>query len=399
MPEFHYAALNDKGQRYAGVLDAESKTAALKTLTDRFPVVTRLEPKAGPGLLKPLFSPIKGEDVLSFAQTLAAMLEGGIPLKRSLDTIYHDVENKAMREVLMDLSTQLGTGTPLSEALKQHPLVFDKFFTSMVKAGEDSGSLPEMLHRVSEYVEKTEKLKDEVKSALTYPLVILVFAACLVAAILGFGIPYLRDLYDGLGMELPWSTQILVVIGGLMGDNVIASIFSVVLLLYLTKIGLSNPKVRLWLDALRLRLPKVGSFFRVLYTARFARTLALLYASGVPLLNAIKLAGDSVGNHEFAKTMEAAEDEIKAGAPLSECLRENPYFLDSAVGMVSAGEESGKLDAMLEKVANFYEHKVNSQLQSLTATIEPIMMILIGLVIGGIIIALGLPFLNLASQI
>jgi type IV pilus assembly protein PilC len=398
MLEFHYAALDDKGHRFAGTLEADDKTAALKILTERYPIITRLEKRSQTISMDHIFRPIRGEDILNVSQTLAAMLEGGIPLKRALDTIYHDVENRPLRVVLLDVSSSLGAGTSLSEALQHHPKVFDSFFISMVKAGQDSGELPEMLKRVSEYLEKSEQLKDQVKSALTYPMVILVFAGILVALILAFGVPFLRDLYDGLGIELPVSTQILVVIGGLLGDNSLICIAAGILALYFTRIALKTPSILRKLDAAKLAAPKLRGFFRTLYTARFARTLSLLYSAGVPLLDSIQLAGNSVGNSVFASTMDQAGDALKAGEPLSTCLRKNPYFLGSAIGMVSAGEESGKLDDMLGKIANFYDNKVNSQLVALTSTIEPLMMIVIGIVIGGIIIALGLPFLNLASQ-
>ena len=389
MPEFHYAALNESGHRFAGTLEAEDKTAALSALTERYAVVTRLERKTGKVLFASLFSPIKNEDLLNFSQTLAAMVEGGIPLKRELYTIYHDVQNRAMLEIILALSTQLGAGDSLSEAMQHHPQVFDSFFINMVKAGEDSGNLPEMLHRVSGYLEKTEALKDTVKSSLTYPLVIFVFAGFLVGAILAFGVPYLRDLYNGLGIELPAATKLLVLVGGFLGDNLFLCFLGLLVLSYGVKIALSKPYVLRRIDLMKLTLPKIGPFFRVFYTARLSRTLALLYSSGVPLLNSLKLAADSVGNQVVSESMLIAEDSIKSGEALSACLRENPYFLDSAIGMVAAGEESGKLDVMLEKVATFYEHKVNNQLDALTSTIEPLMMIGIGIVIGGIIITLG----------
>lgn len=397
MPEFHYAARNDTGQRFAGTLEAEDKTAALAVLTERFPLVTRLEKKAKPSKVTPFFNPIKGEAVLSFSQTLAAMLDGGIPLKKALDTIYHDTENRALRAVIMDVSTQLGQGEAMSKAMAGHPRVFSTFYVNMVKAGESSGELPEMLSRVAEYVEKTEALKDTVKSALTYPAVVLAFAGLLMATILAFGVPYLRDLYDGLGIELPLPTQILVVLGGLMGDNLIVFGLLVALVFYLIKVALGNAKVQRKLDSLKLNVPVLGIFFRTLYTARFARTLALLYSSGVPVLDALRLTGDSIGNILVAETIDKTQEGIQQGETLSDCLRHNPYFLDSAIGMVAAGEESGKLDGMLSKVADFYEHKVNTRLDSLTSTLEPLLMIFVGIGIGGIVICLGLPFMTLAN--
>ncbi|MCA9775904.1 MAG: type II secretion system F family protein [Candidatus Eremiobacteraeota bacterium] len=396
--EFQYAALDEKGHRFAGTLEAENKTTALATLTERYPIVTRLEKRTQRFSLEHVLNPIRGEDILSFSQTLAAMLEGGITLKRAIDTIYHDVGNRLLRGVLMDVSSSLGSGSSLSDALSNHKGVFDDFFISMVKAGQDSGELPEMLNRVSAYLEKTEQLKDQVKSALTYPFVVLAFAGFLVAVILAFGVPYLRELYDGLGLPLPASTQVLVTVGTLLSDYSLFCVLALLVGIYLIRTALRNPVVAERIDGLKLALPKLGSFHRTLYTARFSRTLCLLYSGGIPLLEALELAAASVGNKVFAKSMEQAAESLRTGSTLSTCLRENPYFLDAAIGMISAGEESGKLDKLLDKVANFYDNKVHTQLEALTSTIEPLMMILIGIVIGAIIVALGLPFLSLASQ-
>lgn len=397
MPEFHYSARNEQGKRFAGTIDAESQTAALQALSEEYSIVTRLERKAERSLLTPLSRGVKGEDLLSFSQTLAAMLDGGITIKRALDTIYGDTESRALRMVIMDCSAQIGGGAPLSNAMAGHPTVFGQFFVKMVRAGESSGELPEMLRRVSEYVEKTESIKDKVKSALTYPLVVVCFALLLMAAIMAFGIPYLKNLYDGLNIELPVPTQIMVAIGSFMNNNLLLFFGLVILSAYLLKSWLTNPRGIRQVDYLKLHLPILSDFFRTLYTARFARTLALLYSSGVPLLSALQLTGESVGNILVAETVEKTQAAIEAGDNLSDCLRVNPYFLDAAIGMVAAGEESGKLDQMLQKVADFYEHKVNTKLDALTSTIEPLIMIGVGLLIGIMILTLGLPFMNLSS--
>lgn len=396
VPEFQYAARDDKGHRYAGTVEAEDKTAALGMLTERYPLVTRLEKKTESSVWSP-FSGVSGEALLGFTQTMAAMLEGGIPLKKALDTIFHDTENRQLRTVILDLSTQLGKGTSLSKAMLEHRTVFSTFYVNMVKAGESSGELPEMLVRVAQYIEKTEALKDSVKSALTYPLVVLGFAGLLIAVILAFGVPYLNDLYDGLGIDLPMPTQVLVVVGTLMGNNLLACALLLLLFLYLGKISLATPRVERKLDSLKLHFPIIGGFYRTLYTARFARTLALLYSSGVQVLEALQLTADSIGNILMSETIAATQEAIEAGGSLSDCLRSNPYFLDAAIGMVAAGEESGQLETMLSKVADFYDQKVNTRLDSLTSTLEPLMMILVGIAIGGIVIALGLPFMTLAS--
>lgn len=397
MPEFHYSARSEQGKRFAGSIEAENQTEALQALSEQYAIVTRLERKAEKSAFSTVFTGVKGEDLLGFAQTLAAMLEGGITIKRALDTIYGDTESRALRMVIMDCSAQIAGGAPLSNAMAAHPAVFGQFFIKMVRAGESSGELPEMLRRVAEYVEKTETLKDKVKSALTYPLVVICFALLLMAAILAFGIPYLKNLYDGLNMQLPVPTQIMVGLGTFMNENLLLFIALLGLGVYLARAWLTNPKGVRQMDYLKLHLPVLRDFFRTLYTARFARTLALLYSSGVPLLAALQLTGESVGNSLVSDTVEKTQEAIESGDSLSDCLRVNPYFVDAAIGMVAAGEESGRLDQMLKKVADFYEHKVYVKLEALTSTIEPLIMIGVGICIAFMILTLGLPFMNLAS--
>lgn len=397
MAEFHYSARDERGKRFAGSIEAESQTEALQVLSDRYAIVTRLERKASKSLLAPVFTGVKQEDLLGFAQTLAAMLDGGITIKRALETIYGDTESRAMRQVIMDVSKQIDGGSPLSNALAGHPLVFGQFFIKMVKAGESAGQLPEMLRRVADYLEKTEALKDKVKSALTYPAVVICFALLLMAAMLTFGVPYLQNLYDGLQMELPLPTRIAVAIGSFANNNLLAVLAGALVLAYLFKQLVTSDGGARKIDHWKLHLPVLADFFRTLYTARFARTLALLYSSGVPLLAALEMTGESVGNRVIAETVAKTRDSVESGDSLSECLRVNPYFLDAAIGMVSAGEESGKLDQMLQKVADFYEAKVYVKLQALTSTLEPLVMIAVGICIGAMVLTLGLPFMTLAS--
>jgi type IV pilus assembly protein PilC len=227
--------------------------------------------------------------------------------------------------------------------------------------------------------------------------VVICFALLLMAAMLAFGVPYLENLYDGLNMTLPAPTRAVVSVGSFMNDNLLLVVGLGLVALYLLKLWLFSPMGTRQVDAMKLHLPVLGDFFRTLYTARFARTLALLYSSGVPLLAALEMTGESVGNVLVSETVEKTRDAIEAGENLSECLRVNPYFLDAAIGMVAAGEESGQLDKMLRKVADFYEAKVYVKLQALTSTLEPLVMIGVGICIGVMILALGMPFLTLAS--
>ncbi len=398
MIEFHYVAQDENGRRFNGSLKSESKDEALSTLAQRYAIVTRLEHRAPRTSINLFGNRIKGEDILGFCETLSAMLEGGVTIKASLDTLLGDTENPALRNVIMDLSARVGSGDSLSAALTQHPDVFDSFMVNMVAAGESSGELPEMVLRVASYLQKTEEMKDKLRSALTYPAVVLGFAGLLVAAILAFGVPYLKDLYSGLGIQLPYPTRVLIGIGSFLGGNIVLSVLTFFLLSFLLRAFLQSSTGQLTLAKAKLQTPVVNGLFRHLYTSRFARTLSLLYSSGIPLLNALELTGNSIGNSLVAQTISQTQEDLKSGGSLSDCLRKNPYFSDAAIGLVAAGEESGRLDEMLLKVARFYDRKVDVKLEAVTSIVEPLIMILVGIVIGGIILAMGLPFLTLASN-
>ena len=398
MQEFHYVAQDDDGRRYNGSLKAETRDLALKTLSERFTIVTRLETRTQSSSLGFLTGRVGGEDLLNFCETLSTMLEGGVTLKRSLDTLLGDTENQALRNVIMDLSARVGSGDSLSKAMAEHPQVFDRFFIFMVKAGEASGELPEMIRRVASYLEKMQGMADKVKSAFVYPTVVLAFAGLLVLLILTFGVPYLEGLYDGLGLELPLPTLMVAGLGRFLSEYFLVVILMGLCVVFLIRVFLRHPKGRYAVDLFKLETPVVKGLFRQLYSARFARTLALLYSSGIPLLEALELTGQSVGNVLVEKAVVSTQKELQQGSNLSDSLRSNPYFSDAAVGLVSAGEDSGTLDVMLAKVADFYDRKVNSKLTAVTSLVEPLIMIGVGIVIGGIILSLGLPFLTLASN-
>ena len=402
MPEFTYSARDEDGNRVQGKLEAEDRDAAMKTLSSRYAVVTQLDSAASNSRVQAflnLVAPVKGEDMLAFVSAMASMVDGGISLKRVMTILYEDIENPALRRVVSDLSSEISAGNTLSGAMDKHPGIFDRFFRAMVKAGESSGNLPEMLRRLSSHIEITEGLKNKVKSALFYPILVVMFAFLLVMAIIVFGVPYLQSIYDGLGLTLPFATRMVVTLGGVLAKHLYIFILLGVALAYLGFRALRNESGQMVADRLRLKLPIFSNIFRLLYTARFARTLATLYASGIPMLEALDLVSATIGNRVVAADLAEVIDRVKGGEAISSCLRGSPHFSRMAVGMMSAGEEAGSLDAMLNKVADFYEMKVYAALSGLASTLEPLIMMIVGLIIGGIIIVMGLPFMNLAAAL
>lgn len=396
MPSFKFAALDEDNQAVHGTLEAEDRNAAMQALSQKYAVVTELEERLKKEfrLLPPRLT---GDDRLNFTQTLATLLDGGVPLRKATDILRTDSDNPYFQTVLQDISNQLGSGASFSQALASRSHDFSAFYVNMVKAGETSGKLPEILTRLAEYTEKTEAIKAQTRAAMAYPLIVILFALALVAGILAFGIPQLRELYDGLGVALPAPTQFVVALGGVFADHL--AIFAVLFLvaLFLGYRAVNSDQGQAALDGLKLRVPPFAETFKLLYVARFASTLATLYIAGVPLLLALELTAGSLGNSMVGNSLLEAAGRLKEGKSLAGSLRGNPYFKDSVIGMVAAGEESGNLEKMLLKLADFYEAKTYAKLESLSSTVEPLLMIFVGIVIGGILITLGLPFVNLAS--
>ncbi|MGE0488355.1 MAG: type II secretion system F family protein [Vulcanimicrobiota bacterium] len=400
MPEFVYSARDADDNRHRGRLEAPDRQQAEAMLKQQYANVVQLDEVVSPDNIQRFLNwitPVKGDDLLGFSQALASMLEGGISMKRVMDILYEDIEHPALRRVVSDLSNDIAGGQTLSQALTKHPEVFDDFYRSMVKAGERSGNLPEMLRRLADYTEKTEGIKEKVKAALTYPTLLIIFSFFLITGLMGISVPFLQEIYGGLGLQIHWATNLVVVVGGLLGSNIYILIPLVIALLYFVARFFSGEKGQTVLDSIRLRLPVVSELYRLLYTARFSRTLATLYASGIAVLDSLELASDTVGNRVVGNEILSITGRVKSGEQLSTCLRDSPHFTRLAIGMIAAGEESGDIDRMLHKVADVYELKVYNALEGFASTIQPIIMVVVGLAVALIIIVMGLPFLQMTG--
>ncbi len=353
------------------------------------------------GVLKFLntISPVKGEDLLGFSRALAQMVEGGISLKRAMDILYQDIENPALKRVVNEIGSRMEGGESLSSSLEGHTDIFDQFFRAMVKAGESSGNLPEMLRRLGDHIEVTEEMKAKAKSALLYPFLLLIFSALAVGTLLAIGVPYLDHIYTALDLSPPLYTSIVVGIGGMMGQHLTLLFVATIGLMILAGRFFKSPKGREMADQMRLKLPVLSYQYRLLYTARFARTLGTLYQSGIPLQEALTHASATIGNKQVAEELDQAINRVKGGETLSACLRGSPNFDRMAVGMMAAGEESGSLDAMLKEIADLFESKVYTALNGLASTVEPLLMVCVGLGVAALVLAMGLPFMGLASSL
>ncbi|HXE71446.1 MAG TPA: type II secretion system F family protein [Candidatus Nitrosotenuis sp.] len=403
MAQFLYSARDADGQKLTGTLEAPDRSTALRLLSEKYHLVTRLEAvRSGQAdflTRMGLGKRITGEDLMAFTHELAAMLNSGIPVKSAMDIMMQDIEHPGLRRVILDVATELGAGRSLAAALRSHQEVFNYFFTSMVEAGETSGQLPAVLTRLARYIERSETLRKQVIGALYYPAIVCSFAALMVTFILIFGVPRVQELYQGLGGKLPWVTQtfINVALGVsktwyLWATLLVAGFFGLKAFLR------SEAGIRL-LDRLKLSVYPFNTLMRPLVIARFCRTLGTLYRSNVPILQALELAGASVGNKVMEDVVHEATRCVRDGEPLARPLARSRLFTQMAIGMIAAGEESGALDRMLESIAEFYEVQVEIRLKALTSILEPVMMIGIGLAVGGVIIIMALPFLQLSKQL
>lgn len=406
MGSFAYHALDGSGRRSNGTLEAPDKASAQKALRSRGLTVVKLnEGKAGSSqkgdsILSGFSGKVKARDLTIFSRQFATMIGSGLTILRSLIILEEQVESKNLKRVLSEVASDIESGRALSEALARHPKVFDRLYVSMVKAGEVGGVLEGTLLRIATQLEARESLKRKVKSAMTYPTVVLIFAVLAAVGMIVFLVPIFAKMYEDLDSELPKITQILVDLSERGRTQPYLIALPILTPIISFKLWVKQDWGRRQWDRIKLRLPmKIGGIVQKLCLARFARTMSSLIASGVPMLQAVRVTGDSSGNTVIEEAMDDILSSIEGGRSFSEPLSRHPVFPSMVVQMTAIGEETGKLDAMLEKVAEFYEDEVDAAIKSLTSIVEPIMMIFVGAVVGFIVIALYMPMFQLFEKI
>jgi type IV pilus assembly protein PilC len=352
---------------------------------------------------KPLFGgkgKITTKDVTVFSRQLATMMSSGVPLVQAFDIVGRGHANKGMQDLILSIKADVEAGGALNEAMGKHPLYFNELFVSLVAAGEASGILESILHKLATYMEKTEALKSKVKSALFYPTAVIVVAFVITAILMIFVIPQFQSLFQGFGADLPWLTKFVIdiseyfqaywwaIFGGIGG-----AIFGI---LQLKK---RSVKVAHFFDRMALKLPVIGEILEKSAIARFSRTLATMFAAGTPLVEAMTSVAGACGNIIFFDAVIKMRDEIATGTQLQSAMRDTQLFPNMVVQMVAIGEESGALDAMLGKVADWYEQEVDDAVDALTSLLEPLIMAVLGVVIGGLVIAMYLPIFKMGQVV
>lgn len=353
---------------------------------------------------KPLFGEKKKKitpmDIAVFTRQLATMMKAGVPLVQAFDIVAEGLENATMKTLVIAIKNDVSAGGGLASSLAKHPRHFDDLFCNLVNAGEQSGALETMLDRVATYKEKTEALKAKIKKAMTYPIAVVVVAVIVTALLLIKVVPQFAETFSSFGADLPAFTQFVVNISEWAQANWLTGL----ILIIATSVGFREAKLRSkkfadWLDATALKLPVVGNIIRQSVVARFGRTLSTTFAAGVPLVDSLDSVAGASGNVVYGRAINKIRDEVTAGLQLNQAVKNSGMFPTMLVQMISIGEESGALDEMLEKVAVHYEAEVDNAVDNLTALMEPIIMSVLGILVGGLMIAMYLPIFKLGAVV
>lgn len=341
---------------------------------------------------------IKSYEMMLFTRQLATLLMAGIPLAEALSLLSKNAFSMTFERLILKLKKQVENGRLFSSTLKLHPLVFDEFYCSLIKAGEHSGTLDILLDRLATYQEKKESLKRKIKKALYYPLCVLLIAFLITGFLLIKVVPTFKEIFEGLGSTLPWFTQwVLNLSSHLANMGLGFSLILACLGIWMNRRYQSQPHFRLFIHQYLLKFPILGGILKKIAIARLTRVLCTTTAAGVPLMEALETALCSSGNPVFTNTLLSLKKSLAAGHPLWMALKKNPIFPMMMVQMVRIGEESGSLEKLLNKIATLYEEEANTEIDGLTSLLEPIIMVCLGFMIGGLIIALYLPIFNMGS--
>jgi type IV pilus assembly protein PilC len=400
MPAFAWEGRNARGETKKGTIDAESEQIVAARLKADQISPTKIK-KAGSALSKLSFgSPVTEKDLVIFTRQFATMIDAGLPLVQCLDILATQTENKKFGKILADVKTQVESGATFSDALKRHPRVFDELYCNLIQAGEVGGILDTILQRLGTYIEKAMKLKRQVKGAMVYPIAILCVAILVVVVLLYKVIPVFKNMFVEMRAgSLPAPTQVVINISeGFMKYWYIFFGGAMAISFGFTAMMRSD-KGRRAFDGFILKVPIIGNVLRKVVVARFTRTLGTLLASGVPILDSLEICARTAGNKVVKESIMFARAKISEGKDLAGPLAETRVFPPMVVQMIGVGEQTGAMDAMLQKIADFYEDEVDVAVAALTSLMEPIMMVFLGAIVGGLIISMYLPIFEMAGNI
>jgi type IV pilus assembly protein PilC len=397
MPSFAYIARETAtGREISSSVEAATEQAAIAALLNRNLLVVSIQEKISKkGRTKG--GAVALADLVVFTRQLATMIEAGIAIVQSLQALAEQTPNKVMRDVIRDVCTRVESGESFSEALQKHPKTFNKLYYSMVSAGEKGGLLAEILARLATYLENAERLRKKVKTALMYPTVVTVVAISITIFLLVKVVPTFKDVYSGFGAALPGPTQFMIDLSEIVKRFFLVFIIAAGVGVWGWLYFIKTKTGRAFWDSRRIKLPIFGPIAHKVCLVRFTRTLASLVRSGVPILEVLQIVSQTVGNVVMEKAIKTAATDIERGEGISVALGKNPIFPSMIVRMLSAGEQTGNIDNMLERVSNFLDEEIETTLSGLMSLLEPMLIVFLGIVIGGMVICMFLPIFNLAN--
>ena len=400
MPVFTYKGTNRAGTTVSGEMNANNKAELQQLLRRQQITPTRMSEKGKEFNLPTFGGGVKSKELAIFTRQFSVMIDAGLPLVQCLEILATQQENKTFQKVLTGTRTAVEGGSTLSAAMKQYPKVFDPLYSNMVEAGETGGILDTILQRLSSYIEKNVKLQRAVKSALVYPVGVLSIAVAVIVLLLWKVVPIFATLFAGLGVDLPLPTKIVIAL-----SNFVGSIFGLLIfvaagaVIFGIKVWYGTPGGRMAIDTIILKLPVLGILMRKIAVARFTRTLGTLISSGVPILEGLDITAKTSGNAVIEKALTQVRKSLEEGKSLTEPLKESEVFPGMVTQMIAVGEQTGAMDAMLQKIADFYEEEVDAAVKDLLTALEPIMIVFLGLVVGGVVISMYLPLFSLIGKL
>ncbi|HRZ67211.1 MAG TPA: type II secretion system F family protein [Candidatus Omnitrophota bacterium] len=401
MPNFRYTAKDRDGKTVNGVMDSANSVALVDALRQKELTIISIEEAKEKSRASMSIGGDRAsaDDLVVFSRQLATMVDAGIPLVGALDALQDQMEKEGFKNIVRKVRDQVEGGLSLSEALSKQPNVFSPFFINMVKAGESSGDLDEILDRVAIYMEKTIALIRKVKSSLIYPAVVIMMAIAITTFLIIFVVPTFKSIFATIGVELPLPTQILIAISDIMRKWILLVIIAMAAFIFILSRVIKTERGALAWDSMMLKLPVLGVLLRKVAVARFARTLSTLQKSGVSILTALEIVGKTSGNKVIEMAVIQTKLSIKEGESIAQPLAASKVFPPMVTRMISVGEQTGKLEEMLSKIADFYESEVDAAVSGLTSLIEPLIIAFLGIVVGGIVISMFLPIVKLIQVV
>ncbi len=400
MANFKYTVKNAEGKTINGSAGAKSRENLVELLSkEGFTIISIEEDASVQEKSVAAAKKVKLEDLVIFSRQLATMVEAGIPLVNVLDILGQQVENKAFAETIKKLRDDVETGSSFSQALAKHPRIFSALYINMVRAGESSGMLDEILNRVSVYLEKTATLQRKVKSAMIYPIAVITISIAITIFLLVKVVPTFKGIFDMLGGSLPLPTQILLAVSDFLRKWFLYGVVGLVVFIIMLARYAKTENGKVALDTILLKLPVFGDIIRKVSVAKFSRTFSTLVKSGVPILSSLDIVAKTSGNKIVEKAVNNAKKAVQEGKNLADPLSKTAVFPPMVVRMIAVGEQAGELEKMLSKIADFYDEQVDAAVDGLTSLIEPMIILFLGVIVGGIVLAIFMPIFKITEII